>query len=175
MAILLPTVCVAQVTDITLELLRSMGIRALILDVDNTLSDHGSQQPFEGALEWTQKMAQNGIEMMIVSNNFQKRVEPFAQRFSLPFVSMAMKPFPVGYSRAVSAMGVRREETAAVGDQVFTDILGANLSGIRSILVVPQGNESVLRFGWRRALEKPVREKAKRLGLWAERKEGTKK
>ena len=174
MAILLPTVCVAQVTDITLELLRSMGIRALILDVDNTLSGHGSQQPFEGALEWTQKMAQNG-EMMIVSNNFQKRVEPFAQRFSLPFVSMAMKPFPVGYSRAVSAMGVRREETAAVGDQVFTDILGANLSGIRSILVVPQGNESVLRFGWRRALEKPVREKAERLGLWAERKEGTKK
>lgn len=174
MAILLPTVCVAQAMDITLELLRSMGVKALILDADNTLSGHGSQQPFEGALEWTQAMLRGGIRLMIVSNNFQKRVEPFAKRFSLPFVSMAMKPFPVGYVRAVKAMDVRREETAAVGDQVFTDILGANLSGVRSILVVPQGKESALRFGWRRALEKPVREKAKRLGLWEERKEGTK-
>lgn len=175
MAILLPTVCVAQATDITLGFLHSRGIKALILDADNTLSGHGSQQPFEGALEWTQAMMQDGIRLMIVSNNFKKRVEPFAKRFSLPYVSMAMKPFPVGYLRAVRAMGVRREETAAVGDQVFTDILGANLSGIRSILVVPQGKESVLRFGWRRALEKPVREKAERLGLWEGRKEGTEK
>ena len=166
MAILLPTVCVGQVTDITPDMLRAMKVRALILDADNTLSGHGSQQPFEGALEWTQQMARSGIRMMIVSNNFEKRVAPFAAQFSLPFASMALKPFPIRYSRAVREMGVSRKETAAVGDQIFTDILGANLSGVQSILVEPHGAESVLRFGGRRALEKPVREKARRLGLW---------
>ena len=166
MAFLLPTVCVGGVTEITPGLLRALGVGALILDADNSLSGHGSQQPFEGALEWTQELARCGIRMMIVSNNVEKRVAPFARTFSLPFTSMAMKPFPVGYRRAMREMGVTRRETAAVGDQVFTDILGANLSGIRSILVEPRGAESVLRFGWRRVLEKPVRDKARRLGLW---------
>lgn len=166
MAILLPTACVEQVTDITLEMLRALGIRALILDADNTLSGHGSQEPFPGAAEWTRELTDAGIRMTIVSNNVEKRIAPFAAQFSLPYASMALKPFPAGYRRAMRAMGSRREETAAVGDQVYTDILGANLTGVKSILVVPKGEESILRFGWRRALEKPVRRKAERLGLW---------
>lgn len=166
MAILLPTACVEQVTDITLEMLRALGIRALILDADNTLSGHGSQEPFPGAVEWTRELTAAGIQMTIVSNNVEKRIAPFAAQFSLPYASMALKPFPAGYRRAMRAMGSRREETAAVGDQVYTDILGANLTGVKSILVVPKGEESILRFGWRRALEKPVRRKAERLGLW---------
>lgn len=166
MAILLPTACVEQVTDITLEMLRALGIRALILDADNTLSGHGSQKPFPGAVEWTRELTAAGIQMTIVSNNVEKRIAPFAAQFSLPYASMALKPFPAGYRRAMRAMGSRREETAAVGDQVYTDILGANLTGVKSILVVPKGEESILRFGWRRALEKPVRRKAERLGLW---------
>ncbi len=166
MAILLPTACVEQVTDITLEMLRALGIRALILDADNTLSGHGSQEPFPGAVEWTRELTAAGIRMTIVSNNVEKRIAPFAAQFSLPYASMALKPFPAGYRRAMRAMGSRREETAAVGDQVYTDILGANLTGVKSILVVPKGEESILRFGWRRALEKPVRRKAERLGLW---------
>ncbi len=172
MAVLLPSLCVDQVTDITQDTLRALGVRALILDVDNTLSSHGSQEPFPGALAWTKQMLQSGIKITIVSNNFEKRVAPFAEKFSLPFISMALKPLPVGYLRAVKAMGVKREETAAVGDQVFTDIAGANFSCMKSILVVPKGKESVLRFGWRRALEKPVREKARRLGLWETGKKG---
>lgn len=166
MAILLPTACVEQVTDITLEMLRALGIRALILDADNTLSGHGSQEPFPGAVEWTRELTDAGIRMTIVSNNVEKRIAPFAAQFSLPYASMALKPFSAGYRRAMRAMGSRREETAAVGDQVYTDILGANLTGVKSILVVPKGEESILRFGWRRALEKPVRRKAERLGLW---------
>ena len=166
MAILLPTACVEQVTDITLEMLRALGIRALILDADNTLSGHGSQEPFPGAVEWTRELTAAGIRMTIVSNNVEKRIAPFAAQFSLPYASMALKPFPAGYRRAMRAMGSRREETAAVGDQVYTDILGANLTGVKSILVVPKGEESILRFGWRRALEKPVRRKAERRGLW---------
>lgn len=172
MPVFLPTVCVEKVTDITLDLLRAMKVRALILDADNTLSNHGSQQPFPGALEWTEQLTQAGIRLMIVSNNFEKRVAPFAAQFSLPYLSCAMKPLPVGYLRAVKRMGQGRAATAAVGDQVFTDILGANCSGLRSILVTPQGEESALRFGWRRKLEIPVREKAKRLGLWEKWKEG---
>ena len=80
-------------------------------------------------------------------------------RLGLPYISMALKPFPLGYLRAVRLMNVSRKETAAIGDQIFTDILGARWTGVRSILVTPQGEESVLRFGWRRRLEAPIRKK----------------
>ena len=96
MPVFLPTVCVEKVTDITLDLLRAMKVRALILDADNTLSSHGSQQPFPGALEWTEQLTQAGIRLMLVSNNFEKRVAPFAAQFSLPYLSSAIKPLPVG-------------------------------------------------------------------------------
>ena len=164
-SILLPHGAAEQIMDISPEQLRGMGIKALILDADNTLSSHASQIPFEGAVEGANAMRKEGFSAVIVSNNFRRRVEPFAAQFGLPFISMAMKPFPFGYLRAVREMGVSPKETAAIGDQVFTDILGAKLSGVYSILVTPQGEESVLRFGWRRRLEQPVRRKVREKGI----------
>lgn len=159
MSLCMPDAAEERITDITPEQLRSMGIKALILDADNTLSGHGSQVPFEGVLEWVARMREEGFSAVIVSNNFKKRVKPFAETFGLPYISMALKPFPLGYLRAVRLMNVSRKETAAIGDQIFTDILGARWTGVRSILVTPQGEESVLRFGWRRRLEAPIRKK----------------
>ena len=159
MAFLLPDAAEEKITDITPALLHAMGVKALILDADNTLSGHASQIPFEGAVEWVARMQKEGFSAIVVSNNFKKRVEPFAAQFGLPFISMAMKPFPFGYLRAVRRMKSSRKQTVAIGDQVFTDILGARLTGVRSILLTPQGEESVLRFGWRRRLEQPIRRK----------------
>lgn len=159
MALLLPDAAEERITDITPELLRAMGVKALILDADNTLSGHASQTPFEGAVEWVERMKGEGFSAIVVSNNFKKRVAPFAAKFSLPFIAMALKPLPFGYIRAMKRMKSKRKTTAAIGDQVFTDILGARLTGLRSILLTPQGEESILRFGWRRRMEAPIRRK----------------
>ena len=157
MALLLPTVAVDKVTDITPKLIRAMNARAIILDVDNTLAIHGSQVPFEGTIEWTRKMLENGISIIIMSNNFKKRVEPFAAKYGLPFLSLSLKPLPVAYYRAIHQMGVKRKEVVVVGDQVFTDVIGSNLAFMKSILLVPTGKEKSFSFAIRRSMEKPIR------------------
>ena len=135
MALRYPTRMLHRITDITPEFLSSLGITALLLDVDNTLSEHDSQSPYPGSLEWVSSMRKNGIQMIILSNNTRERVEPFAAQYGLPFLTYAMKPLPVGYLRAVHQLGVSHRNCAAVGDQIFTDIFGANRAGIPTIMV----------------------------------------
>lgn len=159
MALFLPTAAVERVTDVTPEQVRSMGANAVLLDVDNTLAVHGSQTPFPGTVEWTWRMRKSGIRIMIMSNNSRERVAPFAALYDLPFISMAFKPLPAAYRRAVHKLGAVRSETVAVGDQIFTDVAGANLARVKSILVAPAAEEQSLSFRIRRFLERPVRRK----------------
>lgn len=162
MALFLPTVAVNSVTDITPELIFGMGACAIVLDVDNTLATHGSPDPFEGSIEWAHAMRKAGIKVVIMSNNVKERVAPFADKYELPFLCMALKPLPFMYWRAARFLGVRLQQTVAVGDQVFTDILGANLAFMKSILLVPPDPESSLSFRVRRRLEIPIRQRASR-------------
>ena len=141
MALFLPTVAVERVTDITPELIRAMKSNSIILDVDNTLAIHGSQNPFAGAVEWTQYMRSHNINIIIMSNNSKKRVAPFAAKFDLPFMYLSLKPIPVAYRFAMRKMGVHRKDVVVVGDQIFTDVVGANLAFMKSILLVPAGKE----------------------------------
>ena len=146
-----------KTTDITPEILRERGIRGLILDVDNTLTTHDHPVPAEGIPEWIETMKRSGIRLMILSNNRRERVEPFAKLLGLPFVPDAGKPLKKGYISAMKLMRLKKRETAAVGDQLFTDIWGANFAGITSIFVQPiekEGRkERFIRF--KRVLEKP--------------------
>lgn len=164
MALFLPTAAVERVTDITPELVRSMDANAVLLDVDNTLAPHGSQTPFPGAVEWAAGMRESGIGIMIMSNNFKKRVAPFAARFGLPFISMALKPLPAAYRRAIRKLGAKRSEAVAVGDQIFTDVAGANLARVKSILLMPAAEERSLSFRVRRYLEKSIRARITKRG-----------
>ena len=157
MALFLPTVAVDQVTDITPELIRAMKASAVLLDVDNTLAVHGSQIPLDGSIEWAWRLRNDHIKIIIVSNNFKNRVAPFAQKYDLPFLCLAFKPLPLAYYRAIRKMGVRRKDAVVVGDQIFTDVIGANLSLMKSILLVPTEKEKSFSFFIRRGLEKPLR------------------
>ena len=130
MGLLRPTALQQRVTDLSPELLRRMGVSAILLDVDNTIASYTSHQPIPGAIEWAKAMGEAGFRLIIVSNNFKKRVGPFAARFGLDFISFACKPFPYGYLKARRRLGLRCRDCAIVGDQVFTDIVGANLCGI---------------------------------------------
>ena len=157
MALFRPTVLGERVTDLTAERLRGMGARALLLDVDNTIATYTGREPAPGALEWARAMTEAGFQVMIVSNNYKRRVSAFAARFGLGYVSFACKPFPFGYLRAKRRMGARAGECAVVGDQIFTDVVGANLCGMRSVLLTPLEEEAGWSFRLRRRLERPLR------------------
>ncbi|MDE7293106.1 MAG: YqeG family HAD IIIA-type phosphatase [Oscillospiraceae bacterium] len=153
-----PTKSYKSILQITPEILREMGVTALILDIDNTMTTHDNPTPLEGLFDWLDSMRQSGIKMMIVSNNYSERVTPFAELLGLDFIPRGAKPLPKGYRAAVRRMCVPKSEICTIGDQLFTDILGAKLFGIKSILVDPIEPEKTLFFRIKRALEKPFRD-----------------
>lgn len=153
MALFKPTGTLHCLTEITPELLEALRIRAIVLDADNTMSAHGAQTPFPGVLEWTREMTARGIRLVVVSNNYKKRVAPFAAQFDLPYTSFACKPSPFGYLRARRRCGVKVRECLVVGDQIFTDILGANLCGMQSVLLDPLAPDPSATVRFKRRLE----------------------
>lgn len=156
MSIFYPTLVFSSVAAITPALLESRGIRALILDVDNTLTGHGSQAVPPEVERWLGEMKAAGIGLTIASNNFRRRVEPFARRLGLAYVSMSLKPVPWGLWRARRRLGLPKSAVALVGDQVFTDALGARLYGIQMFLTEPMYPDDKPGIRLRRRLEGPV-------------------
>ncbi|HHW46391.1 MAG TPA: YqeG family HAD IIIA-type phosphatase [Clostridiales bacterium] len=156
MSILLPDMLISKITDISIETLKQRNIKGLLLDVDNTLSTHGGQKPLEGLLEWIGHMKSCGIKLIILSNATLKRVEPFAKKIGLDHISVALKPLAFGYLRGLKALDLKAKEVAMVGDQLFTDILGANIVGIFTIKVEPISPESGISFIIRRWLEEKI-------------------
>lgn len=156
-----PTYVFKRVKYIEPEFLKNHGIKALLLDLDNTLTTHNNPIPPQDSLDWIGKMKQNGIKLMIVSNNSEERVTPFARKLGLDFVSRGLKPLTKGFSEAIKRLDLNKKEVCAVGDQIFTDILGANLKGIRSAFVFPIEPETSLPFRFKRACEKPFLPKLK--------------
>ena len=149
------TVALRSVLQIQPGLLRQYGIRGLMLDLDNTLTTHDNPAPAEGVLSWIGVMRQAGIAMMIVSNFWFFWVQPFAAALGFPFVAEGAKPLPRGFRLAQKRMQLPFSQLAVVGDQIFTDILGANLCGVKSIYVRPiqYENKGCLRV--KRWLERP--------------------
>lgn len=128
-----------DVTRITPGFLAQKGVRALVLDVDNTLTGDRSQQLPPEVAQWLETMKAAGVGLTIVSNGSAPRVQPFAESLGLLWVSRAAKPLPLGLRRAQKRLGVKRGEMAMVGDQLFTDRLSAALYGIPAFVVVPRG------------------------------------
>lgn len=154
--LLKPNVKLKRITDITPALLKRRNIRGLILDVDNTLSTHHGQKLTEGLEAWLTLMRENGIALVILSNSKEKRVKPFAEKISLPYVSLGLKPLPFKFRRALRVIKTGKRNTAIVGDQIFTDTLGGNLFGVTTILLDPIKPESSARFKFKRRLERAV-------------------
>lgn len=151
-----PNIKLHRITDITTDLLISKNIKALILDVDNTLSTHHGMELVQGLENWIECMEEAGIKLIILSNSKKKRVKPFAEKIGLDFCSLGCKPLPFGYIKAKKRLSLKNREIAIVGDQMFTDVLGGNCCGITTImtdLILP---EDKISFKVRRALEKKI-------------------
>lgn len=157
--LLKPDIKLHGITDITVELLNNNDIKALLLDVDNTMSTHHGTVLTDGLMEWIDRMQQNGIKLMVLSNSKRHRIQPFAARIGLPFISLGCKPLPTGYLRGVRALVEKRKNVAIVGDQIFTDVLGGNAVGVKTILLTPIKPEDGWSFKVRRKLEKKLYKK----------------
>ena len=149
-----PDIKFRGITDITVEVLNKYDINALLLDIDNTMSTHHGTVLTDGLTDWIAKMQESGVKLIVLSNSEKFRVTPFANRIGLPFISNGYKPLPFGYLRGVKALGEKRKNVAIVGDQMFTDVLGGKLTGVKTILLTPIKLEDGWTFKLRRRLEK---------------------
>jgi len=138
----LPDLRLASVVELSLEALNGLGVCNLLLDVDSTLTRYRSLEVEKEVLDWLAGLRAAEVGVCIVSNGRRSRIRQVAEQLRLPFVARAMKPLPFGCRKAIRRMGFDRSKTALVGDQVFADVLGARLAGIKSILVDPIGPES---------------------------------
>ena len=128
-----------DVTHITPEWLAEKGIRALVLDIDNTLTADRSQELPAEVAQWLEEMRKAGVALTIVSNGAEQRVKPFARKLGLAYLYRAAKPLPFALMVARRRMGVKRREMAMVGDQLYADRMAAALYGIPGLMVVPRG------------------------------------
>ena len=140
-SLLKPHLSVGSIFDLDIGILRKRGYRGLIMDLDNTLVAWNHPEAPQELLDWLAKVRHYGIDMCIVSNNLGRRVEEFAAQIGVSFMAKAAKPRRRAFRLAMRKMGTHRGDTAVVGDQVFTDILGGNRLKLFTILVRPVAAE----------------------------------
>lgn len=128
---------VEAVYDLKAEDLLRHGIRAVLVDLDNTLIAWNNPDGTPEVRAWLDEMTIADISVVVVSNNKHSRVERAVARFGVDFVSRAMKPFTRGIDIAIERYGFDKDEVIMVGDQLMTDIRAAHRAGIQSVLVKP--------------------------------------
>ncbi|MBR5767990.1 MAG: YqeG family HAD IIIA-type phosphatase [Clostridia bacterium] len=147
-----------DVYEIDPEWLRGLGVRAVLLDIDNTLVTYDDPEPTEEASAWLDKLGRAGVAVAFVSNNDRERVERFNARLGFVAEWKAGKPLVRKSRRALSALGVTPCETAVIGDQIFTDIRSGKKLGVRvTILVEPIKDKLTPFFRFKRLLERPIK------------------
>ena len=131
--------------------------QGVIFDIDNTLVPHGAPAD-EKIIKLLEKIHALGMKTMLVSNNGEERVRPFAEQVNSGFISKAGKPRTGGYKKAMQVMNTDPKHTLFVGDQIFTDIWGANRAGMDTVLMEPVDKSTdEIGGGGGRWLEKPFR------------------
>lgn len=144
-----------SVYRIDFDRLYEEGYRGVIFDIDNTLAPHGAPAD-RRAVALFARLRALGFGCILLSNNKEPRVKPFADAVGAAYMHKAGKPKPSAYRKAMAAIGTERAATVFVGDQIFTDVFGANLAGIRTILVKPMNPKEEIQIVLKRYLEKPV-------------------
>ena len=138
------------------EFLESVGVKGIVLDVDNTLEPYENPTPGNHVVEWFKSLEDKGIKAAIVSNNGGERINLFNKDLGLPAYYKAKKPFKKNVLNAMRDMGTDSTNTILMGDQVFTDVWAAHNAGIRAILVTPIKDKTDPLTKFKRLLEIPV-------------------
>jgi len=150
--LLYPKIYIENVTKINLELLNKNNIKGLILDVDNTLIDY-DKNPIDGLEKWCESLKENDIKFCILSNsNKKEKVKKLARDLDIPFIYFAKKPLKAGFKKAKKILELENENIGVVGDQIATDVLGANRCKMFSILLKPLAEKDI----WITKLKRPL-------------------
>ena len=149
--------------DVTPEFLSSIGIRALLIDIDNTLAPYEQDLPDEKTVAWFNSMAEADIACTLISNNHADRVDLFNSLLHLPAFADSGKPGTKYFIEGMKQMERTPEETAGLGDQLLTDTLAVHRLGMVSIIVPPINDKKNLFFRFKRWLEKPFMRRYRKL------------
>ena len=139
----LPKLIADELTDLTPELLKHQDIRLLMMDFDNTIVPYTTDIPTEKMAAWLAMMASSEIPICVVSNSKKDRVRVFCGKYGIPVITHANKPGTKGIREALVKFGVEPKDAALVGDQIFTDTLGANRAGVTPILIRAIDNHNI--------------------------------
>lgn len=154
-----PNLYLENATKITEELLIKNNIKGIILDVDNTLIYY-NKELLKDVDIWCNDLKQKGIKFCIVSNsNNKEKVKRVAGKLDIPFISFGMKPLKKGLNKAKQILNLEYKNIAVVGDQIFTDVIGANRLKMFSILVKPLETKDILITKIKRPIEEAVLKK----------------
>ncbi len=140
---LLPTIIIDSITQLTPEFLREKGIRLLMLDFDNTIVPYTTDIPTGEMAAWLERMAVSDVKICVVSNSKRDRVKIFCKKLGIPCITHAKKPFAKGIRECMEKFGMDAQACALAGDQIYTDTLGANGCGVKSILVTAIDNHNI--------------------------------
>ena len=137
MAVFEPTWLVTNIFSLTPASLKQQGIKAVLTDLDNTLMAWDHPEGTAKLTQWLSDLRNGGIQVVVVSNNNANRIHKAMARLQVAYVARALKPLPVGITKARKELGLTRSEVVMVGDQLLTDIWAGNLAGVRTILTQP--------------------------------------
>ena len=150
-----PDHMITSAYSIPYEKLYERGIRALIFDIDNTLTEHGKPAT-ERTIELMDRLKKIGFRICLLSNNKEARVKMFNEKIQVDYIYKAGKPKCSGYEQAMKKMGTTKKNTVFIGDQLFTDVWGAKRTGIETYLVEPIDKQEEIQIVLKRYLEKPI-------------------
>lgn len=162
--ILYPNELLKNVREITIEFIKKNKIKALILDVDNTLIDYYKNLPQE-TVEWAKELQGQGVKLYILSNSHRKpKVENVAKKLgNIPYIMLAKKPAKTGFLKIQKELQINPENIAVVGDQIFTDVIGGNRCKMFTILVEPVDKKDIFITAWKRPIEQVIKNRFKRV------------
>ena len=157
--IIYPDLYLNKVEEITAEYLNQKEIKALILDVDNTLIDYNKNLS-ETIIKWAEDIKKQGIKLYILSNsNKKEKVKTVADKLGVEFEFFAKKPFKSGFQKVQRKLNIPEQNIGVVGDQIFTDIIGGNRCKMFTILVDPINNKDFWFTAWKRPIEDKIKNK----------------
>ena len=152
-----PNKYIKRVEEITIEMLQKNKIKALILDIDNTLIDYEENME-ESVKQWAKDLKGQGTKLIILSNtNKKSKVEKVAKTLEIPYIYFAKKPLKSGFKKAKEQLKENEEHIAVVGDQIFTDIIGGNRCKMFTILVEPIKEKDFWYTAWKRPIENKIK------------------
>jgi putative phosphatase len=164
MAYLTPDAFAQRLSDVDVGIFERWNVTGVVVDLDNTLVPWNSREVTPDGSAWIRSVQRAGIKICLLTNNYSSAARAIADEFGVSSIAGALKPSPWAFRGALRMLGVTAKQAAVVGDQIFTDVLGGKLAGMRAVLVRPLGAAEFPTTKFIRLLERPLLERLRRSG-----------